>query len=538
MRAWFARPNDEQGATLVIVTLATIMLFGFAALAVDVGHGMGERRRAQGTADASVLAAGVEVNLAGVTLQDLVDKALAFADANAPAPIPTEKWLNDCPDTLDPAAQLEHTAAELGLVPATDCISFNATLTKIRVSLPQRDVDTFFAGVIGIDTLDVTAFAEATMGLSGLAPTPPFVVTAGHAGGDQVCLRTSSSSAALPPQFQGNGTADPGPGDPLDPDHADPCDDNVFDPDSQFFGTIKAHTYSNCKQPSGNTGISTVIADGIDHILGSFGDYEVGVNDTELIDGCTSGVPQEFPNTMELQTGFTAQVLKLGLLSTSATTPRLARSDYQTATTFAGEGMNNRPLWTYIRSDINDNEDDDGTPPEVDPACRSVVDHSDSAGRPESGYDYFDLKEMMVECLEGFGATGQEDRIFGDEIVTSARFAWIPLLDESNLSSLSKKKVHINLFVPVFIQKLYQQGKSVGSPDPFCFAQHPDEKNTGWYMHEAGQDTGACGRSNQNVDRLGALILHCRSLPQTVCVDDSASDNPGGRPVFNLELTK
>ena len=120
----FTRSKDETGATLVIVTLSTIVLFGFAALAVDVGHGMGERRRAQGTADASVLAAGVEVNIPGVTAQILVDRALAFADANAPAAIPTDDWLNDCPDTVNPSDQLEYTAAELGLTPATDCISF------------------------------------------------------------------------------------------------------------------------------------------------------------------------------------------------------------------------------------------------------------------------------------------------------------------------------------------------------------------------------------------------------------------------------
>ena len=131
----FARLKDEKGATLVLVTLATVTLFGFAALAVDVGHGMGERRRAQSTADAAVMAAAVEINIAGSTLQDYVDQALLFADMNAPQPIPVSAWLNDCPDTTSPADQLEHTAAELGLIPATDCISFNATFTTIRVSL-------------------------------------------------------------------------------------------------------------------------------------------------------------------------------------------------------------------------------------------------------------------------------------------------------------------------------------------------------------------------------------------------------------------
>ena len=314
-------------------------------------------------------------------------------------------------------------------------------------------------------------------------------------------------------------------------DPPDPCDDVIFDPDSQFFGTIKAHNYSDCKQPSGNPGISKVIADGIDHILGSFGDYTVG--DIELIDGCTGGVPQWLPNTMELQTGFTAQVLKLGLLSTTATTPRLARANFQSSTTFAGEGMDNLPLWTYIRSDVLD-----AGGPEVDPACKTVVLNSTSTGLPQTGYDYFDLKELMIECLEGLGDTNQGDRIFDESILTSARFAWIPIIDESTLAGLSKKKVHINAFVPVFIHKLYQQGKSFGTPEPFCFAQHPSEKNIGWYMHEAGQQTGACGRSNQNIDRVASIVLHCAALPDTVCIDDTTSANPGGTPVLTVELTR
>jgi hypothetical protein len=309
----------------------------------------------------------------------------------------------------------------------------------------------------------------------------------------------------------------------------------VFDPDSQFFATIKAYTYSDCTQPSGNPGISKVIADGIDHILGSYGDYTVG--DPELVDGCTGGnpkIPTPFPNTVNMQTGFTAQVLKLGLLSTTATTPRLARSNFQTAHTFAGEGHDNVPVWVYIRDDVND-----VSPPEVDPACQTVAANSHpTTGQPQNGYDYFDLRELMIECLEGFGKPNQGDRIFDEDILTSSRFAWIPLLDETSIAGLTNKKTHINLFVPIFIHKLYQEGQSQGSPDPFCWVKHPAEKNKGWYMHEAGQQTGACGRSNQNVDRLGAIVLHCGALPDTVCVDDTTSNNPGGQPVYRLELTR
>jgi hypothetical protein len=512
---------------MVVVALVTALLFGFAALAVDVGHGMAERRRSQSAADAAALAAGVEVNVPGATLQDLVDEALAFADVNGPGPIPRDDWLAACPDSGPAGAPLALTAADLALSPPTECVSFDATLSRIRVSLPTRALPTFFAGVIGIDRIEVTAFAEATVALAGSSSTPPFVLSSGHSGGDQVCLRTSASSARLPAQFVGDGPQEPArPGVP-GTDPPDPCDDTEFDPDAAFFGTIKAHTYADCKQPSGNQGIAMVIADGIDHVLGSFGDYAPGAE--ELVDGCTHGLPQYLPNTIEMQTGFTAQALELGLLSTTDTIPRLARANFQTTTTFAGQGMDNVPLWAYIRQDIG-NADDVAVPD----ACRTVY-----AERANPDYDYFDLRELMEECLREFvGVPGEDNRIFAPAIADSPRFAWIPLIDEQTLGGLDGKRVHINAFVPVYLHKLYQQGKAVGTPDPFCFARHPDEKNVGWYMHEAGQETGPCGRAGQNVDRLAAIVLHCAALPDTICIDDTTSAHPGGRPVFRLELVR
>ena len=136
----------------------------------------------------------------------------------------------------------------------------------------------------------------------------------------------------------------------------------------------------------------------------------VGLQPAARGDGCTGGVPQPLPNTMEAQASFTAQVLKFGLLGTTQTTPRLARANFQTAHTFAGEGTDNLPLWVFVRSDVLDSPGR----PAVDPACRTVVMNSDASGQPNSsiGYDYFDLKEMMLDCLDGFGAPGQGDKIF------------------------------------------------------------------------------------------------------------------------------
>ncbi|MPZ71427.1 MAG: hypothetical protein GEU71_18175, partial [Actinobacteria bacterium] len=47
--------RDESGATAVIVAICVIMLFGFTALAVDVGRMYEERRELQRTADSAAL---------------------------------------------------------------------------------------------------------------------------------------------------------------------------------------------------------------------------------------------------------------------------------------------------------------------------------------------------------------------------------------------------------------------------------------------------------------------------------------------------
>lgn len=49
--------NTEQGQAIVLVVLALVAIFGFAALAVDGGHSYSEKRRAQNAADAAAYAA-------------------------------------------------------------------------------------------------------------------------------------------------------------------------------------------------------------------------------------------------------------------------------------------------------------------------------------------------------------------------------------------------------------------------------------------------------------------------------------------------
>jgi hypothetical protein len=520
---------------------------GFAAFAADAGNGYAEKRRSQSAADASILAAAVEALGTGVTLQGMLDEALAFAENNLPNPPTEADWaVGACIDD----DQLEFTAAEF--VPpltldnhfgtingiTTHCFSISSGGDTVRVRLPNRNVKTHFAPVIGVDNLRVHAFAEASLGLPGVSNAPPFVVTAGTPGGAQECLRTSSSGPQLPQVWDSMGVGVPAVAGSLLPPGstaADPCDEAVYDPSTSFFGTLDPYFYSDpnpgppvqsCSNPGSNT-IDWTIAEGIDHLLGTFTTppgYAPG--DPELVEGagCPGGPPTFFPNTMALQPGFTAQKLKDGLLAGASfdglnVTGRLTRTPNGTPVSFAGEPMDNTPLWSYIRSDIN--------AATVPAACQNAY---NNIGSPL--WDYYDLKDETILCIQNWNSS--HDHIFDESIAMNGRFAFIPLIAEASLAS---SPVHFNEFVPIYIQKLYQAGNQAGLSSPDCWEQDPSTPgNQGWHTHEAGQPFD-CGRNNQNVDRLMSIILECGALPRTLC-DENTPGTPGGQPVVIIELTK
>ncbi len=56
-RETFARLNNQKGTVVVVVALVLLLLIGFAALALDVGHMMVKRNELQNVADSAALAA-------------------------------------------------------------------------------------------------------------------------------------------------------------------------------------------------------------------------------------------------------------------------------------------------------------------------------------------------------------------------------------------------------------------------------------------------------------------------------------------------
>jgi hypothetical protein len=539
--------SEESGAILIFAALSMVVLMVFAALTVDLGAAWAERRTDQSAADAGALAAAVEAStLTGVTIQTLVDEAVLFVEKNLGHTIGASDWAA-CKDTdaltypvndplfVDPITLV-------GPSPSTECISFggfddSGTLEEIRVKLPDQQVDTAFATIIGIDSIAVTAAANARILVPTEAASPPFAVPSGNAAGDQVCLKVNPNGTPLPYEPQGNGqSVDATWPDPASPGSAeqDACDDAR--PASEFFFTLAPSSYETC---SATSEYKLTVAEGIDHTMSSFEpDFGGPLARPIINEGCKGGDPLRFfPNTMPLGTGLDANALKCGLLSLAGggcssgpvdsegeiAIPRLQRGTYAKSASFAGESMENKALW---------DADFFQPGPGASPSCtqlKTIVSTNDAT------YDYFDRKEKMNDCLRTWNSA-QGPIFTADLVEISARFAFLPYLYEAGFGG---SPVHFNSFVPVFLQKLYQAG-SENDPskwDEFCFYPDPAPGNSGWFLHEAGQSFD-CGKKTDNVDRLGAIVLACGMLPSDTCLPDGPPNDLTGQPRLIIELTR
>jgi len=142
-----ARITTDNGAVVILAAASMFMFLAMAALVVDLGNVQQNRRLAQATADAAVLAAA----------QDLPDYDAAVIAAKEYAArnfgVTEADWVG---------------CADAGALPiaTTPCISASDTLDEIRVRLPARSVPVFFATFLGVDTFSVAASATADVELS------------------------------------------------------------------------------------------------------------------------------------------------------------------------------------------------------------------------------------------------------------------------------------------------------------------------------------------------------------------------------------
>jgi Flp pilus assembly protein TadG len=134
---------EERGQGLVVAALSMVVIMAFAAMAIDVGLFLQERRDLQKSADAAALAGAQELPASPGDAQQK-----------------TEEW----------AAKNGIDASELESIDITSTYAANDTIT-VEV---KRDVPFVFARVLGFSSgtmsADATARVGSPAGMGGLAP--------------------------------------------------------------------------------------------------------------------------------------------------------------------------------------------------------------------------------------------------------------------------------------------------------------------------------------------------------------------------------
>lgn len=154
--------RDDQGAVAVLVAVLALVLFGLAALVVDLGLARDTRRQAQNTADSAALAAGNALYLNGIA-----DKSASIAAAKEYAASNFGSTAQDWADCADPGRPAGFTA----VTGETACISFAGTpiIDQVRVVVPHEKVATPFGAVLGVSDVSISAAAQAALQPGGKA---------------------------------------------------------------------------------------------------------------------------------------------------------------------------------------------------------------------------------------------------------------------------------------------------------------------------------------------------------------------------------
>lgn len=157
LKQWRARPatglsRQEQGSTLIYVSLSLMVLLGFAGIALDGSYAYSQRSRMQVAADAAALA--------GARLVALEE------------------------NTSDIGAQVKSIAFTNGASDVSWTLINDGTGIHVET---RRDYETWFAKLFGIDTITLGAVAEAeafsVAGVTELLPLTTMCTDAGFAEG-------------------------------------------------------------------------------------------------------------------------------------------------------------------------------------------------------------------------------------------------------------------------------------------------------------------------------------------------------------------
>lgn len=486
--------SHERGATLVIGALMMVALVAFVGLAIDVGMVFNERRQEQSAVDTAALSGGRTAMLDGGSDSAVFDEVTRISHQNMDDPPSLTEWRSrfeqgSCSDPGRVAAGYTVPLAVPGRG-TIDCISFNPARSQIRVRLPDTELDTVFARVVGHNRWEVSAFAEAGLAEGDGGPNIiPFAMSAAVGDSGYVCLKSPSNGQAPAEcgSYQGNF--------------------NYID--------IKRPTWTSggfggCGTNNTTNRMIENTARGIDHFLQVRQGTWPNLSGSRIEDTCANitaaaSNPSLRPNHMRLDTGnvttgncgnadpnamakaLIANVpLSDGLGGRLTRIPPVSRfpwvAGWPTTTVRCGgrdwPGVDNRPIWDFLDLGIGNG----GTVSYTGAVGQTTPSNANQAPlrcAPSYINGFVDKRAKMLECLSDYSIGNYTVDLFnkdsdGDgtyDIAFSPRFTWVPqshtnLAAECNGSNDPANRGYpcfpIREFRPVFIHSTFMpQGNNL-----------------------------------------------------------------------------
>jgi hypothetical protein len=347
---------------------------------------------------------------------------------------------------------------------ASECISFASDGRRMRVRLPQQVVDTSFANVIGVDSMETNASAEVRLAAGNdSAGVLPFAVYVAEVDFTTACLRT------------GAGNFPSGLGYPYTV-----CDESSV---TGNYGALDVSVWGNSTVSAsctngdpGQTRMEFNIAEGVDHLLDSWASGDPFYDDQAQ---CPAG---NTPNQLWTRTGVSSGALNDGLVDGANYDgvdydARLVRGDNPKAPARSGgPNLDDVGLWEYL--DPNLRSAPAGSSPTAVPASCDPRTFDPSwtpttvlspplqplasiewtlSQRLANGKNFIPGNESRLHleaCFRHYVAGGYTTQLFTDELAESPRMSWTPILEGTPPNGASTIKTILG-FKPVYINTLF-----------------------------------------------------------------------------------
>lgn len=196
------RRRDEEGAVALMVGLVAVVLFGVAALAVDLGNAWARERSVQKQVDVTALAVGHLLPASAADLAAVAAATAAYLDSNGAAG-QRDVVATDLVNGLSADGEVRLQDAS-----GTPC---STACPRLEVTAPDARVDFGLAGVLGADgtevrrTAAVQVFSAIPRGESvlpfwlpsgcALGPAMLDAAPGGQSGSGQAATTTTTSTA-------------------------------------------------------------------------------------------------------------------------------------------------------------------------------------------------------------------------------------------------------------------------------------------------------------------------------------------------------